>query len=604
MRRASRRGIILPVVLMIIGMLALTMTGFLFFVRAETAGIQAYSDGQQARLATESGLEEVVAQLRLDKHGVRSWSDAPDRWRHALVFADGYDRQSDPVRQTGSRAEYLSRGSSPAPAWRFSVVAARLDGPEDTIRFGVTPESARLNLNTATDGQITELLTPLLFELNVQNGAELIAALLDWRDGDDQTRDGGAENEYYNTLDPPYRTKDAPFDTVEELLLVRGFSAAILYGEDTNRNGILDSNENDGDATIPVYDNQDGLLNFGVAPFLTVSSREPDTALDNKPRINLNSDAAIITLQMQKYLTEGELSEATIAFLTQLKSQNADFSQLASPADLYPVGESTGEPGGEAPEGAAGEGAGGGRDTLQNEGDDSGDEADEDKDELRSQDAQPRNPRPGRREEADPQPEGEEQESDDEQAGEQPAPAPTRNPRGGRGGGRGEAPDIRELIRNSPVTLAEMPVLMDRFTTRPAAQAAPGAAGLIPGLININAAPARILALIPGITPEAAAAIASTRATLDPATLSTTAWPLTTGAIEPGVFKAIALYITTKSYQFHVEVVGYADHVRLSRRHEWIIEMIGPMAQIRYDRDLSSLGLAWPIDSETQIVSQ
>lgn len=600
MSRASRRGVILPVVLIIIGMLALTMTGFLFFVRAETAGIQAYSDGQQARLATDSGLEEVVAQLRLDKHGVRSWYDAPDRWRHALVFADGYDRQSDPVRQTGSRAEYLSRGSSPSPAWRFSVVASRLDGPEDTIRFGVTPESARLNLNTATDGQITELLTPLLFELNVQNAPELIAAVLDWRDGDDQTRDGGAENEYYNTLDPPYRSKDAPFDTVEELLIVRGFSAAILYGEDTNRNGVLDPNENDGDATIPLYDNQDGILNFGVAPFLTISSREPDTALDNKPRINLTADAAIITLQMQKDLTEGELSEATIAFLTQLKSQNADFSQLASPADLYPVGEATDDSSGETPDGAAG-GEGTAISGAEFQFEPENEEADAEKDEFRSQDA-------------DPQAEGDEQESGDEQAGEQPAPAPTRNPRSGgagsRGGrrGGGETPDIRELIRNSPVTLAEMPVLMDRFTTRPAAQAAPGAppgaAGLIPGLININAAPARILALIPGITPEAAAAIASTRATLDPATLSTTAWPLTTGAIEPGVFKAIAPYITTKSYQFHVEVVGYADHVRLSRRHEWIIEMIGPIAQIRYDRDLSSLGLAWPIDSETQIVSQ
>lgn len=41
-----RRAIILASVLVMIGLLALSMAGFLFFVRAETAGIIATSDGQ------------------------------------------------------------------------------------------------------------------------------------------------------------------------------------------------------------------------------------------------------------------------------------------------------------------------------------------------------------------------------------------------------------------------------------------------------------------------------------------------------------------------------------------------------------------------------
>ena len=42
------------------------------------------------------------------------------------------------------------------------------------------------------------------------------------------------------TLDPPYRAKNKPLDTVEELLMVKGFDGRILYGEDYNRNGYLD----------------------------------------------------------------------------------------------------------------------------------------------------------------------------------------------------------------------------------------------------------------------------------------------------------------------------------------------------------------------------
>ena len=39
--------------------------------------------------------------------------------------------------------------------------------------------------------------------------------------------------------------------TLEELLLIRDIDAGVLFGEDTNRNGVLDANENDAAATPP-----------------------------------------------------------------------------------------------------------------------------------------------------------------------------------------------------------------------------------------------------------------------------------------------------------------------------------------------------------------
>jgi DNA uptake protein ComE-like DNA-binding protein len=63
-------------------------------------------------------------------------------------------------------------------------------------------------------------------------------------------------------------------------------TAEILYGEDANRNGLLDANENDGDLSPP-SDNRDGRLDPGLVDFVTVSSREPNTRADGSARINV-----------------------------------------------------------------------------------------------------------------------------------------------------------------------------------------------------------------------------------------------------------------------------------------------------------------------------
>lgn len=608
MRR--RRSVILAVVLVMIGLLALSMAGFLFFVRAETAGMVASSDGQQARLAAESGFEELVSVLRLDRHNPAAWYDNPDRFRHALVWGDGFKRDSDPLRRRRSRKDMFESGERIAAAWRYSLVSQRLDGPEDAIRFGAMPESGKLNLNTASDDQITQLLTPLLSELGIDNPREIIDPILDWRDADSDVRPNGAENEYYQRLKPAYNAKNGRFDTVEELLLVKGVTAAILYGEDVNRNGVLDANEDDGDASFPEYDNADGTLNRGIAPYLTVYSREVDTALDNKPRINLRADGGVIAAQIAELLPNGELSPATVAFLTNLGGAGVNAALLASPADLFPPGpdEEYTPPASAAPAGQGARGGdastggaagGGGRDEPPSirEGQTAG--------QIRATPGG--NGKPGGSEKATQDTAERGEEDGGGRAMQSPGGGPQSQPggRGGRGGRGGQgsggitAESMFNALKNSPVTVEELPYIMDRFSTRAQQQA-----GLIEGLVNINAAPYRVLVTVPGMTPEAAGRIVGTRATLDPAMLATTAWPLTSGAVDGATWKRIAPHITTKAYQFHVEIVGYADHVKTARRYEWVIEMIGPMAQVKYFRDLTSLGFAWPVDDESVLVTR
>lgn len=583
----ARRALVLPVVLVVISLLALTLASFIFFVQSERSGAAAYTLDQQSRLTAESGLEELVSILRLGKHDAKAWFDNPQRLRHALVWAELYDRQSDPVREAGSRKELLEPGVRPSPAWRYSVVAPNWDGPRDTVRYGITPESAFLNINLATEEQISRLLTPLLLDLAVENPQDLINALLDWRDEDSDARQNSAENEYYNALEPPYNAKNAALDTIEELLLVKGFSAAVLYGEDTNRNGILDLNEDDGDASFPPYDNGDGVLNPGIAPFLTVLGREWDQALDNKPRINLNNDAAIIAAQIADQFKEGELSDATIGFITQLKQQDFDFSQLRSPADLYTAEERLGGPGDAAPR----------QRTPRNPPGQQNPQPQEDEDAPRPRGRQPRRFDDGPNEQSGPpgQPNLDDLRQQEGEPGDEGAPGQVVED------GDGPAPyQVPQQLMSSPVTLEELPYLMDRFSVRPADQAS----AEMTGLIHLNAAPQRVLELISGMTGEAAAAIVARRRELEADVLRTTAWPITTGTVDAPTYKAVIGALTTKSQQFRVEIVSYADHLKVMRRYEWSIEMIGPLPQVRYWRDLTSLGPAWPVDDDTLVVTQ
>ena len=149
---------------------------------------------------------------------------------------------------------------------------------EGGIAYGLEDLGGRVNLNTAT----REML------LALPEMTEAIAdAIIDWRDTDDELSPMGAENEYYMQLDEPYQCKNDRFESVEELLLVKGVTRELLFGEDYNQNGLLDLNEDDGDGMLP-RDDKDGVLDYGWAVYLTVDSQHPNVSANGEERVNVN----------------------------------------------------------------------------------------------------------------------------------------------------------------------------------------------------------------------------------------------------------------------------------------------------------------------------
>lgn len=183
--------------------------------------------------------------------------------------------------------------------------------------FGLVDEAAKLNLNAAPATVLAALprMTP-----------ELAAAIVDWRDSDSEPGEGGAEDETYSRLYPPYRTKNAPFESVEELRLVQGMTLEILYGEDTNQNGLLDPNENDGEASPP-SDNADGRLDPGLVEYLTVYSLESTNRIDGTARQDL-STTGIDQQGLTSMLEEALGSDRANAVMAQAGNVAAGFSSV------------------------------------------------------------------------------------------------------------------------------------------------------------------------------------------------------------------------------------------------------------------------------------
>ncbi|MBU0700231.1 general secretion pathway protein GspK [bacterium] len=85
----------------------------------------------------------------------------------------------------------------------------------------ISDEEQRINLNYATRTILERL--PGINE-------EIASCLLDWQDADSKEQIDGAEDDYYQGIGKSYYCKNAAFESIEELLLVKGINREIFDG--------------------------------------------------------------------------------------------------------------------------------------------------------------------------------------------------------------------------------------------------------------------------------------------------------------------------------------------------------------------------------------
>lgn len=134
--------------------------------------------------------------------------------------------------------------------------------------------------------------------------------------------------------------------------------------------------------------------------------------------------------------------------------------------------------------------------------------------------------------------------------------------------------------------------LMDIFTT--------DSREIRPGLVNINTAPANILEQIPGIDENLASTIISTRNSIALDKSSSLAWLLETETLEIDQFKQLEPYLTARSFQFHIQVIGYGLPSGQFKLIESVVDLIGSAPRIIYLRDLTKLGIPYHFSAQRE----
>ena len=201
--RTAGRGSALILVLWVLGILSMLVVSFAFDAHLEGKVISFARKRRKAEALAFSGMQ--AARMLLDKQLSVSGNEseetkAEDRWySHALT---------------------LRRGGS------ITLVEPLGEG---TIRLDIEPEQVWRNINKLNEEDWERIFQAI--GLPEDYWPELIDSYFDWIDPDSIPRQDGAESsDYYETLDPPYQARNAPFDTIRELLLVKGFKEAILSG--------------------------------------------------------------------------------------------------------------------------------------------------------------------------------------------------------------------------------------------------------------------------------------------------------------------------------------------------------------------------------------
>ncbi|MHB8108952.1 MAG: type II secretion system minor pseudopilin [Syntrophorhabdaceae bacterium] len=200
----SDRGIALIMVLWIIMILMTLVVSFSFLTRTEAKSTIFFKEGVQEKFLAEAGIERAIMEIYHRQ-----------TYRTQTVTVEG----SEVVRIDGR----VYTGEMESGRYKFILLS----------------ESGKIDINKMTD--LTGILLKNLlinFEIPEARADTIIDSMLDWADNDNLRRLSGAEDEYYLSLPVPYRAKNAPFDTLEELLLVKGISPDLLFGT-KERKGII-----------------------------------------------------------------------------------------------------------------------------------------------------------------------------------------------------------------------------------------------------------------------------------------------------------------------------------------------------------------------------
>lgn len=202
--KKAEKGIALIIVLWVMMILMTAVLSLSLMIRAEMQGTLTYKDQMEKQFIAEAGVERGITEMiyRRVNAGQSAIMEGREAWK-----TDG------------------------------TLYSDQLEQGTYTLR--ICDESGKISLNGLNDAS-SPILKNLLVNLGTSptDADKIVDSILDWKDADDLHRLNGVEKDYYLALPHPYEPRNADFESLEELLLVRGITPLVLFGN-SSRKGLF-----------------------------------------------------------------------------------------------------------------------------------------------------------------------------------------------------------------------------------------------------------------------------------------------------------------------------------------------------------------------------
>jgi len=201
----DEKGIALFLVLWVLTLLSVIAGEFCFAMRTEVNITRNFKEQTEAYYIALAGVNRAIGELI----------------RNEVILQK--------VKQPkGEKEEERQEGEEAGERWRINVNIPSVSYGRGQFVAKIGNEGGKININKANEALLKMILSG--FDLEEQQRSIIVDSILDWRDENNLHRLNGAEDDYYKALPEPYECKDGDFDSVEELLMVRGMTPEIFYG--------------------------------------------------------------------------------------------------------------------------------------------------------------------------------------------------------------------------------------------------------------------------------------------------------------------------------------------------------------------------------------
>ena len=209
---SSAQGSVLMSVIWILAMLAVFSVAVNRQVSQELIFGVWMRDRVQTRALVKAAVARAIFEIQKDEFLTfdtlnEKWASNPDAFKEIEIGPGTFSVQCNADPQTAENE-------------------GEAEGAKQLL-YGACDESARININTSGEEVLFRLLRAAA-ELSEEDARKAAQAIVDWRDGDDAVMPEGAENTYYRSLPDSYEPRNANFQSIPELRMVRGIDPEIF----------------------------------------------------------------------------------------------------------------------------------------------------------------------------------------------------------------------------------------------------------------------------------------------------------------------------------------------------------------------------------------